>query len=230
MSGCCGPTPENTDPASSDAARYSAMFTRRFSHSVAHRYERRGLTATEERIVSFLESVPGGLEGASVLEVGGGAGEIQIELLKRGAARTTNLELSTAYEGDAARLISAAGAGPRVRRLVGVDLAETPDAVGPADLVVLHRVVCCYPDAERLLDAAARHARRAIVFSFPPRSVLVRLNVRIGNTLLKLSGRSFRAFVHRPEAMVEAVRRHGLEPVYEHRGFAWCVAGAMRRT
>jgi hypothetical protein len=44
------------------------------------------------------------------------------------------------------------------------DLAADPGAVEPADLVVLHRVVCCYPDYERLLGAAADHARRGLVW------------------------------------------------------------------
>ena len=56
--------------------------------------------------------------------------------------------------------------------------ASKHDAVGvvrrsnqgfePADVVVLHRVVCCYPDYQRLLGAAASHAGRLLVFSHPP--------------------------------------------------------------
>ena len=44
------------------------------------------------RTVEFLQGL--GLEGASVLEIGGGVGEIEIELLQAGAARAQNLELS----------------------------------------------------------------------------------------------------------------------------------------
>jgi 16S rRNA G966 N2-methylase RsmD len=42
-----------------------------------------------------------GVDGASVLEVGGGVGDIQLELLGRGASRTSNLELVDAYDTDA---------------------------------------------------------------------------------------------------------------------------------
>jgi hypothetical protein len=52
-------------------------------------------------MVGFLEE--SGIEGATVLEVGGGVGEIQIELLRRGAERSVNLELSPAYEREAER-------------------------------------------------------------------------------------------------------------------------------
>ena len=54
-------------------------------------------------MVEFLEQR--GVEGATVLEIGGGVGEIQIELLKRGATRAANLELSPAYEEEAKRLL-----------------------------------------------------------------------------------------------------------------------------
>ena len=51
-------------------------------------------------MVEFLESR--GIEGASVLEIGGGVGEIHIEQLESGAKRAFNLELSPAY-ADAAQ-------------------------------------------------------------------------------------------------------------------------------
>ena len=58
-------------------------------------------------MVEFLESR--GIEGATVLEIGGGVGEIHIELLKRGAERAVNLELSPAYADEAQRLLREAG-------------------------------------------------------------------------------------------------------------------------
>ena len=224
MPGCCGPA----GSTAGDPDRYSAVFTPRFSRSASRRYERQGLTGVERRLVGFLEGIPGGIEGASVLEVGGGAGEIQLELLARGAATATNLELSGAYEEDAARLIARAGMTSRVRRRLGVDLAAAPDDVEPADAVVLHRVVCCYPDYEALLGAAANHARRALVFSHPPRNLPTRAMVGAGNALLKAMRHSFRGFVHPPEGMLAVVREHGLEPVTVHRGPAWHVVGAVR--
>ena len=75
------------------------FFDERFARRLANRYRRRGLDRTSRRLVAFLEGQ--GVEGATVLEVGGGVGEIQLELLKRGAARTVNLELSPAYEEEA---------------------------------------------------------------------------------------------------------------------------------
>jgi 16S rRNA G966 N2-methylase RsmD len=217
MEGCCGPE---------DPDRYDDVFDEQFAQNVARRYGKKGLTSVERRIVDYVTAT--GVSEASVLEVGGGVGELQLELLARGASRTVNLELSSAYERDAARLIEHAGVVGRVTRILGVDLAREPDAVDAADVVLLHRVVCCYPDAERLLGAAADRARRTIVFSHPPRSLLSRATVGVSNLMLRLQGRTYRGFVHEPDAMIAMLRRHGFEPRYRHRGLIWCVIGATR--
>ena len=126
------------------------MFGPRFAPHLASRYRKRGLDKTSARIVELVTNH--GVEGATILEVGGGVGDIQIELLRRGARRATNLELVDVYDADANRLAAAAGVGDRITRRL-VYIAATPDDVEPADVVILHRVVCCYPDYERLLFA-----------------------------------------------------------------------------
>ena len=153
MADCCSP----------DSERYRDVFDPRFAARVARRYRTRGPSTTGRRIVDFVAAH--GLDGSTVLEVGGGVGELQLELLARGAERTVNLELSAGYEDEAARLIAERGMHGRVTRTTGIDLANQPERVPVADIVILHRVVCCYDDAERLLAAAADHARRLVAFS-----------------------------------------------------------------
>lgn len=108
------------------------------------------------------------------------------------------------------------------------DIAADPDGVEAADVVVLHRVVCCYPDYERLLTAAADHAKRLVVFSFPPRNTIGRVLVTVGNAMLRLIGREYQTFVHPPAAMLAVLEQHGLTSVFEHHGVAWQVAGLER--
>jgi magnesium-protoporphyrin O-methyltransferase len=201
------------------------FFGRRFAHRVASRYRKRGLDASARRIVEFLEAQ--GLEGATVLEIGGGVGEIQIELLKRGAAHATNLELSPAYDAEAEALLHEAGLEARVERRLH-DLAADPHAVEPADVVVLHRVVCCYPDYERLLGAAADHARRSVVFSYPPRNAVSRLVVGTQNLVFRLMRKEFRAFAHPPGALLGVLADRGLRRTFAHRGLVWRIAGLER--
>ena len=76
MAGCC------------NARGCDGFFTPRPAKRAAKRYRERGVDKTAERMLAFVEDR--GLEGASVLEIGGGIGDLQLEALKRGAVSTLN--------------------------------------------------------------------------------------------------------------------------------------------
>lgn len=213
MSGCC------------NARGCDRLFNEKFARKMAKRYRKRGLDKTARKMVAFLEER--GVEGATVLEVGGGVGEIQIELLERGASHSTNLELSPGYDGEALRLLDEHGLKGRADRRLH-DIAVDPETVGPADVVVLHRVVCCYPDYERLLGAVAEHARHAVVFSYPPRNVASRAFVAGANLFLRIMRREYRTFAHPPRAMLDVLERRGLLRTFERHSLTWQVAGLER--
>jgi 2-polyprenyl-3-methyl-5-hydroxy-6-metoxy-1,4-benzoquinol methylase len=212
-------------PSCCNARGCDGFFTPRVAWRAAERYRKKGVDKTARRMLAFLEGR--GIEGATVLEIGGGVGEVQIELLKRGAARSLNLELSPAYDEEATRLAREAGLEGRAERRLH-DIAANPGDVEPADVVVLHRVVCCYPDYERLLGAAADHARRLLVFSYPPRNVLSRLLLGAQNVLFRLQRKEFRTFAHPPAQMLAVVEERGLLNTYAHRPVVWQVAGFER--
>jgi magnesium-protoporphyrin O-methyltransferase len=201
------------------------FFSRGFARRRAERYRRRGLERAPALMVQFLEQR--GIAGATVLEIGGGVGEIQIELLRRGAGRAVNLELSPAYETEAGQLLRSAGLEGRAERRLH-DIAVDGGGVEPADVVVLHRVVCCYPDYERLLAAAADHARRLLVLSYPSYNGVARLAIAAENLTFRLRRMRFRAFSHPPARMLAVLRERGMHPTLVHRGFAWQVAGLER--
>jgi magnesium-protoporphyrin O-methyltransferase len=213
VAGCCEPRgyDEAFDPG---RARRSAA-----------RYRSRGLSRTAGRIVELVAA--NGVQGATVLEIGGGVGDLQVELLRRGAATTTNLELSPAYDDEARRLLAAAGLTGRAERRL-VDIAADPDAVEPADVVILNRVVCCYPDFRRLLGAAADHARRQLVFSYPPRNRLSRTVLGGENLGNRITGCEFRVFAHPPEEMLAVLGEHGLRPTAPPLGHVWRVSALSR--
>ena len=192
---------------------------------MAKRYRKKGLDATARQMVEFLERR--GIEGATVLEIGGGVGEIQIELLKAGAAHAVNLELSRGYDEEAERLLHEADLEGRVDRRLH-DIAVDPEGVEAADVVLLHRVVCCYPDYERLLGAAAQRARRFLVFSYPPRNAVSRLFVTVENLVFRVLRKEYRSFTHPPSAMLGVLAERGLRRTFEHHALVWQVAGLER--
>jgi Methyltransferase domain len=202
------------------------FFGDKFARRVAKRYRKRGLDKTAARIAAFLDEA--GIENATVLEIGGGVGELQLELLARGAASAVNLELSPAYDGEARSLLHEAGIEPdRIERRVH-DIATDPDRVAPADVVVLHRVVCCYPDYQALLSASTSHARRLLVFSHPRRSPGSRAFIALQNLALRLRRKEFRTFAHPPSAMLDVCRAGGMSATFTHPGVLWQIQGLRR--
>ena len=168
-----------------------------------------------------------GVEGADVLEVGGGVGGIQLELLKAGVAKTVNIELSSGYEEAAQELAEQEAFEDRITRRLG-DFVEHQHEFEPADVVVMNRVVCCYPWMERMMEAAANKTGRFLALTFPREKWWMKFGVGFVNRLMGLRKCDFRAFVH-PGADIESVAtRAGLVvPLHEQQP---CLAGARTRT
>jgi magnesium-protoporphyrin O-methyltransferase len=206
VTSCCKPT------------EYRRFFNSTFARRDLERYRRKGLSETERDLVTLCHEV----DGADVLEVGGGIGALQLELLRAGATRATNVELSGAYEDAARELL----AGRDVDRLVG-------DFVGldvPAhDVVLLHRVVCCYPDVDALVGSAADHTRRRLAVTLPQQRRWIGWGMRAVNGWLRLSRCGFRVYQHPFDRVEAAAGRHGL--VLERRlrrGLLWESASFAR--
>ena len=201
------------------------FFNERFARRAAKRYRKKGLDKVTRRIFDVV--VERGVREWTVLEIGGGIGQLGLELVRAGAARAVNVELSPAYERLAHELAREAGFEDSVEHRID-DVAEDGADVGPADVVAMNRVVCCYPDGERLVRAAADRTHRLLVFTYPPGHALARLVVAAENVLFRLLGKSFRTYVHDPAALIAAAQARGLSLVHERPGLVWRLAALER--
>jgi SAM-dependent methyltransferase len=212
VSSCCG-VPRG----------YEKLFGEKTARRDLKRYRRRGLDDTGERLVEFLRSR--GVEGLTILEIGGGVGALEAELLKSGAGSAVNVELLPTYEQAARELWREAGVEDRTEYRVG---DVTREDMPPADAVVMHKVVCCYPDADALVGAAAERARRYLVMSFPRERGLTRIGFGAINLLARLLRWEYRSFIHPVREITGAAERRGLRRVHEEQGFIWQIAALER--
>jgi 2-polyprenyl-3-methyl-5-hydroxy-6-metoxy-1,4-benzoquinol methylase len=214
MAGCCS------------RQGYDSFFTEKIARRDARAYRRRGLDPNARRIVGFVARRG---VASSVLDVGGGNGVLGLELLKAGAERAIIVELSSSYDATATELAREAGVEARVERRA-VDFADAAEEFPEADVVVMHRVVCCYPDGEALVSAAAGRARRLLAFSVPRRTWWTRVGAAAANAYLAARSMEYRSFIHRPDRLFAAAERAGLTAVWEHDGALWRLAGFERST
>ncbi len=197
------------------ARDYEKIFGRKTADRDARRFRKHGLRGSAKA----LAELAGDVHGESVLEVGGGVGAIEIELLEAGAQRATSVELASTYEDAAAGLLRERGLSGRAERRVGDFLAEE-SAILVHDVVVMHRVVCCYPDVDALVGAAAEHARRRLVLTYPQERTVLRAVISVVNAVMRVGGSTFRVYVHPFDRIASAAV--GMQLVERRRsGLVW---------
>jgi len=201
------------------------FFNARFARRAARRYRKKGLGTTSQLLVELASA--GGLGGATVADIGGGVGQVMLELLKAGAARGEVVELLPGYEEHTRALAAEAGLAGRVSFRTA-DLVADPAAGEPADVVVMNRVVCCTPDGVELAGIAASLARRRLVLVFPRPSFPATVVVGLQNLYFRLLRRRFRVFIHPPAALAAAAAAQGMHLALEHKGRVWQVAAFAR--
>jgi magnesium-protoporphyrin O-methyltransferase len=184
------------------------MFNGREASRVARAFRRRGLRGSADTLVEAVRDR--GVDGASVLEVGGGVGHVHVSLLEAGAERAMNVDLSSSWEDEAGALLAERGLSDRVDRRIA-DFVDEAGDLPDADVVIMHRVVCCYPDMPGLVRAGASRARRLVALTVPRETWLVRVVLRLENAFMAMRRRSFRAYVH---------PRRGIRGVLADEGFA----------
>jgi magnesium-protoporphyrin O-methyltransferase len=184
------------------------------------RYLEKGPDPTTRALIdAILEE---GVEGSSVLDVGGGIGAIQLELLAAGAARADAIDASEAYVLTARDEAARRGYADRTSARVG-DFVTLAPVVEPADVVTLDRVVCCYPDVDALLGSAAEKATRLVGLVYPRDTWWNRLAGRATTAWAWLTRDSTRWYLF-PTAKVDAImRRAGFVGREVSRSFIWQV-------
>jgi len=184
------------------------------------RYRRAGPDATTRMLIEMIR--PYGVAGVTVLDVGGGIGVIDQELLKAGAGHAVLVEAAPAFLAVARQKARATNLLDRLELIDG-DFTRRAAEIDSADIVTLDRVVCCYPDAEALVGLSAARARRVYGLVLPRDRWLHRLAVRLLNVGFRLRRKQYRSFVHSNERIDRLVAAAGLRPRSERETFFWRV-------
>ena len=164
-----------------------------------------------------------------MLDVGSGVGAMTFEGLDRGVDRVIAVDASEAYVTAARDEAARRGRTPTIEFVHG-DFVEIGGQLPSAAVVVLDRVVCCYPLYEPLLGEATRHADRCLAFSYPRDLWYVRLGVVGENARRWIARNSFRTFVHSAAAMANTIRGAGFVLASRRETWTWSVDVYLRGT
>jgi 2-polyprenyl-3-methyl-5-hydroxy-6-metoxy-1,4-benzoquinol methylase len=186
-------------------------------------YQRQGPNKTTALIRDSLSAH--GISGATVLDIGAGIGTLSFELLRAGASRAVGIDLSPAY----VEVAQAEASRQRMEAAFRVgDFVDVANELTAADIVVLDRVICCYPHAEPLLNAATERSRRLFALSYPKDRWDVRTVLAFDNLKRRLKSETFRSFVHDPLLLQRVIERSGFRRVARSQTFVWRVDTFIR--
>lgn len=184
VSPCCSHT--------RSAGRVFSIFAGRYSR----RFRRRGFERSQEQLLAGLAAA--GYRGDELLEIGSGVGYLHQTLLERGARSAVGVDLAPKMLAEARKRASRQGLTARTRYIEG-DFVELEEHVAPADVVLMDKVVCCYPDADTLVHAGMRKCRRVYALTCPRDRWFVRLAMGASTLFFRIVGSGFRPYLHDPQ-------------------------------
>jgi magnesium-protoporphyrin O-methyltransferase len=203
---------------------FGNFYNARKAASELRSYHNRGPIPSTKMLIDALKTED--IAGATAIDIGGGIGAVQHELLSAGAAHMTSIDASDAYVQTAREESERQGFSGRVTYYCGdfLDLAET---VPPADIVTLDRVINVYPDWKRLIAVSAARSRRLYGLVFPRNTLAVRAVVRVMSFLVWRG--PVHASVRLPEEIDRLVSQAGLVRHFSRTSGPWQVAVYRRR-
>jgi len=206
MTCCC--------PHSRSAGKFFSLFARRYRR----RFEKRGFEPSQKQLLRGLDDV--GYQDATLLEIGCGVGHLHQTLLERGARSAIGIDLSPAMLKEARNWAMERGLAERTRYIEG-DFLELAGSLEHSDITLLDKVVCCYPDADRLVHASLAKTCRVYALIYPRSCWYTKAGAALGSLFMWLIRSDFRPYVHDPAQIEQWITAEGYGKTLDMTGVIW---------
>ncbi len=186
-----------------------AKFDQKYVARKLRQYRKKGPKKTALQLIEALRAQ--GFEGMTLLDIGGGVGDLQHAMLRLGLGHAIDCEASAAYLEACRQEAERLGHSERIDHVHGDFVALAKD-IPPADIVTLDRVICCYPDMPALVNASAQKARRLYGVVYPLDKWWIRAAMQVYyNLRYWLQRSSMRQFIYPTQEVEAAIRSNGLQ-------------------
>jgi len=211
-----GPCACPPDKRSEDAERIGRHFDERFQD-----WQPVGPEATDMLFGWVREA---GLSGSTFMDIGCGTGELILRALDAGATTATGADLSTEAIAMASDLMHETGYRDQVDLWVGDAAVESLE---PHDIVVLDKVICCYPDADSLIARSTAAATHVYAFALPESrgfwGFVAKTRWFVFDLLDRIQGEHMPRFIHDRSEVEAKVIAAGFRPLHTARQYVWFV-------
>ena len=197
------------------------MFDKKAANRQLKRYLKKGPSKTTSMLLDAINKK--GVQGLNFLDIGGGIGAIQYDLIKAGASNGTSIEASSAFFDVVKEEALQNGLAERVNFKYG-DFSTAAGDVDSADIVTLDKVICCYDNMSELVGLSSKLARKIYAVIYPRDVWWTKLALLMMNFYPRIKGSSFRVFIHPTKKVEEIIFGNGLKRNYYATTLFWQVA------
>lgn len=184
------------------------------------KYREKGPAKATHLLLNFLKNE--GVEGMTLLDIGGGVGVIQHELVKTGVSKVISVDASSAYLSTSQKEAKHLGHFNRIVYYHG-DFVDLAPNIPIADIVSLDRVICCYPDMDNLVERSVTHAKNYYGIIYPKDAWWMKIGMSLINMFQKLRRNKFRVFVHSRKKIHGIVQTNNFERCFSQNAGLWQV-------
>ena len=197
------------------------MFDKKSAKRALKRYLKKGPSKTTKMLLKAIHKTE--VKGLDFLDIGGGIGAIQYDLIKAGTSKGTSIEASPAYIDLVKEEIQKNNLDEIIDFKHG-DFTAIASDIDSADIVTLDKVICCYDDMSELVRLSSKLSRKIYAVIYPRDVWWTKLALPFINFYPIIKGSPFRVFIHSTKKVEEIIIRNGLKRDYYATTLFWQVA------
>jgi len=197
------------------------MFDKKAAKRALKRYLKKGPSKTTGMLLKALHKTE--VKGLDFLDIGGGIGAIQYDLIKAGASNGTSIEASPAYIDLVKEEIHKNNLAEIIDFKHG-DFTAIASDVDSADIVTLDKVICCYDDMSELVRLSSTLSQKIYAIIYPRDVWWTKLALPFINFYPIIKRSPFRVFIHPTKKVEDIIFRNGLKRDYYDTTLFWQVA------
>ncbi len=201
-------------PHSQSAGKFFSFFAK----SYRRRFSNKGFEVSQQQLIEGITQAS--YKDKILLEIGCGVGHLHQTLIEQGAKSATGIELAAKMLDEARDWAKQRGLTEKTNYIEG-DFIFIANTIEPADIVIMDKVVCCYPDADSLTHRSLEKCLSTYALTYPRKTWYTRLGMQILALLMKLVGSDFRPYVHDPDQIEKWITEQGYKKINQAQTTVW---------
>ena len=189
--------------------------------SMATKHEKKGIPSTAQaQVDDILEA-----DVKTVIDVGSGPGSVMLKLLEGGIEHVTGVDLSTKMNDVAIDRMKEAKIDALKYSITNQSFLDLDEH--QVDAISLHRVLCCHPDREGMLEKSISYNPKIVSLTVPRPWLVIRFVIKFFAFFAKRSS-SFHPYGHSQEGIDNQMMENHYKITSRKKGWVWVQTSYQR--